>query len=112
MVYVTPAHTYEDALNCAKVVFPRLANIPTELITFSVNVRVNGTLKSVRIAPMAWNEVVSSLLKYEIIDVAVVAGSSTAQLDEDMRQSSNSKNLDATASDAPPTYHTNGSEGN
>ncbi|EJD04530.1 uncharacterized protein FOMMEDRAFT_34406, partial [Fomitiporia mediterranea MF3/22] len=72
MVYVAPTRDFEEALNYAQSAFPRLPNVPRSRIALSVNVRVNGILQSVRIAPMAWPRVIRSLATYEIVDISVL----------------------------------------
>lgn len=72
MVYVEPAKDIEEAINFAQGVFPQLVGVARSQIAFSVNVRVNGALKTVRIAPMAWSRVLRSLATYEIIDISLL----------------------------------------
>ncbi|EJD08553.1 uncharacterized protein FOMMEDRAFT_151421 [Fomitiporia mediterranea MF3/22] len=72
MVYVQPANDFEEALNYAQSVFPQLFAVPRSRIAFAVNVRVNGILRPVRIAPMAWPRVRRSLATYEIIDISIL----------------------------------------
>jgi len=79
MVYVTPGHNFEEAVKNAQAVFPKLADVARERIAFSVNVRVGGELRSVRIAPMAWSRVLSSLATYEIIDLSVLPYASSSR---------------------------------
>jgi hypothetical protein len=73
MVYVTPADSYEQAIDFAKKVFPdELRKVNRNNISFSITVITRGDKKrSVWIADMAWSTVVSTLHRYEIIDVHV-----------------------------------------
>jgi len=59
-------------MDYAQSVFPQLAQLPRERIAFTVNVRVGGTPRSVRVAPMAWSRVVGSLATYEIVDLCIL----------------------------------------
>ncbi|THH03104.1 hypothetical protein EW145_g6528 [Phellinidium pouzarii] len=104
MVYVQPAPDFEEALNYAMTVFPQLAHVARDRIAFSVNVRVNGTLRTVRIASMAWERVLKSLSTYEIVDISVLplpTISRAAKSDTDVRTS---VTVDELLDDAPPTY--------
>jgi len=72
MVYVTPAQSYEQALDFAQNEFAdELYHIKRDRISFSVLVNAGRTHRSVRIGTMAWPAVVSGLKRYEIIDVHV-----------------------------------------
>jgi len=73
MVYVTPAQSYEQALDFAQNEFAdELRHIKRDRISFSVLVNAGiGIHRSVRIGTMAWSAVVSGLKRYEIIDVHV-----------------------------------------
>ncbi|KAI5118966.1 hypothetical protein M0805_009377 [Coniferiporia weirii] len=79
MVYVSPASDFDEALSYAQKVFPQLAGIARERIAFSVNVRVGGALRAVRIAPMAWERVLKSLATYEIVDLSVLPLASSSR---------------------------------
>jgi len=72
MVYVTPAKSYEQALDFAQNEFAdELRHIKRDRISFSVLVHAEKTYRSVRIGAMAWPAVVSNLKRYEIIEVHV-----------------------------------------
>ncbi|GBE88583.1 hypothetical protein BKA93DRAFT_744178 [Sparassis latifolia] len=72
MVYVSPAESYEEAVDFAKAVFAdELSGIDRTRVVFSINVAVQHTPRTVQIGPMAWNAVISTLVEYEIIDVSV-----------------------------------------
>jgi len=72
MVYVTPADDYEQALDYAFDVYPEeLKDISRDRVQFSVNVKNS---RSSRIASMAWNAVVVSLTRFEILDITVRKG--------------------------------------
>jgi len=105
MVYVTPGDNFEEALEHAQNVFPQLSRVAPERIAFSVNVRVSGELRVVRIAPMAWSRVISTLSTYEIIDLSVLPHSQTsraARSDSDIQASA------AVGDDVPPPSYGGG----
>ncbi|KDQ55146.1 hypothetical protein JAAARDRAFT_60102 [Jaapia argillacea MUCL 33604] len=80
MVYVTPAEDYEKAVDYAQQVFPKLATVDRERISFSVSVCVEGKKQTVRVSSMAWKTVAWSLAKYEIIEISVEPLSESADL--------------------------------
>lgn len=69
------------------------------MIAFSVNVRVSGELRTVRIAPMAWSRVISTLSTYEIIDLSVLPHS---QISRAARSDSDIQSSAVVGDDAPP----------
>jgi len=72
MVYVTPAETFEQAVEYAKTVFPEeLGRVEPSRISFSVSVVAPDGAQTVQIGPMAWAAVIDSLARYEIIDILV-----------------------------------------
>ncbi|KAH9834229.1 uncharacterized protein C8Q71DRAFT_673649, partial [Rhodofomes roseus] len=72
MVYVTPADTYEQALQYARDVFPDdLRHVLAQQITFTIISNTPKGKRAVQIAPMAWKAVVGTLACYEIIDIHV-----------------------------------------
>ena len=87
--------------------FPQLAEISRSRIGFLVNVRVNGTLRKVRIAPMAWPRVLQSLATYEIIELAVLPELRATCSEIELATSSSVQSCNATlamSDDAPPKY--------
>ncbi|EJD08445.1 uncharacterized protein FOMMEDRAFT_16806 [Fomitiporia mediterranea MF3/22] len=123
MVYVQPAHNFEEALNYAQSVFPQLCDVPRSRIAFAVNVRVNGVLRTVRIAPMAWPRVLRSLATYEIIDISILPCASSpvaatrftkseTELATSVSASSSQRSFAVATSDEPPKYgNTSGTYG-
>ncbi|PCH36713.1 hypothetical protein WOLCODRAFT_140559 [Wolfiporia cocos MD-104 SS10] len=71
MVYVTPADSYQQAVDFAKQVFPELADVDRHRITFSVSVKPTKDGNHVQIGPMAWQAVAAQLARYEILEVIV-----------------------------------------
>ncbi|KZT69714.1 hypothetical protein DAEQUDRAFT_726379 [Daedalea quercina L-15889] len=72
MVYVTPADTYEQAIQYAREVFPEdLRHIPAQQLSFTVISNTPKGKRTVRISSMAWKAVVEKLACYEIIDLNV-----------------------------------------
>lgn len=90
MVYVTAAPSYEvrlvsivslasaeqwrtqKAVEFAKVLFREdLRDVDDSCISFYVTVNAPTGIQSVQISPMAWKEVTTTLVRYEIIDVIV-----------------------------------------
>ncbi|THH13379.1 hypothetical protein EW146_g6831 [Bondarzewia mesenterica] len=73
MVYVTPAETYEGALDYAQDVFPELKSVDRNHISFEIRVLAGNRRQAVRIGPMAWQQVLTTLARYEVIDIRVTA---------------------------------------
>lgn len=72
MVYVTAAPSYEKAVEFARVLFREdLRDVDDSCISFYVTVNAPTGIQSVQISPMAWKEVTTTLVRYEIIDVIV-----------------------------------------
>ncbi|KAL5514201.1 hypothetical protein ACEPAG_2289 [Sanghuangporus baumii] len=104
MVYVEPARDYEQALDFAQSVFPQLAEISRTRIGFLVNVRVNGALRKVRIAPMAWPRVLQSLATYEIIELFIIPEWRASHSETELATSSQNSGVTIATEDAPPKY--------
>jgi len=72
MVYVTPADTYEQAVQFAREVFPDdLRHIHGQQLSFTIISNTPKGKRTVQISPMAWKAVVGTLACYEIIDIGV-----------------------------------------
>ncbi|KAH9889539.1 hypothetical protein C8Q73DRAFT_708033 [Cubamyces lactineus] len=71
MVYVTPASTYKEGVEFARQVFPELASVDPERISISINGTVNKQRQLIRIGAMAWNSVITSRARYEVLDITV-----------------------------------------
>ncbi|KAH9917558.1 uncharacterized protein B0H18DRAFT_841901, partial [Fomitopsis serialis] len=72
MVYVTPADTYEQAVQFAREVFPDdLRHIHPQQLSFTIISNTPKGKRTVQISPMAWKAVVGTLACYEIIDLNV-----------------------------------------
>ncbi|TFK51128.1 hypothetical protein OE88DRAFT_1808611 [Heliocybe sulcata] len=72
MVYVPPAQNHQDAIRLARSEFGEpLRHVFDRQISFSVNSVVHHETRSVRISPLSWPTVMSTLSRYEIIDVIV-----------------------------------------
>ena len=52
-------------------VFKQLRNVDSERIAICVNGIVNKERKHVRIGPMAWNAVVPTLARFEVLDIFI-----------------------------------------
>ncbi|KAJ8483400.1 hypothetical protein ONZ51_g4731 [Trametes cubensis] len=72
MVYVTPAATYKEGVEYARQVFPELASVDPARISICINGTVNKQRQLIRIGAMAWNSVITSRARYEVIDIIVV----------------------------------------
>ncbi|KAL5521761.1 hypothetical protein ACEPAF_2509 [Sanghuangporus sanghuang] len=104
MVYVEPARDYEQALDFAQNVFPQLVEISRTRIGFLVNVRVNGALRKVRIAPMAWPRVLQSLATYEIIELSILPELRASHSETELATSSRNSGATIATEEAPPKY--------
>lgn len=72
MVYVPPAASHQEAIKFARSQFSeKLRHVNDRQISFSINSVVNHETRSVRISPMSWPTVMSTLSRYEIIDIIV-----------------------------------------
>ncbi|KAI0719850.1 hypothetical protein C8T65DRAFT_635397 [Cerioporus squamosus] len=71
-VYVTPAESYEQAIDFAQSVYPALGDIARERISICVNGHIGKNPGHIRIAPMAWKIVVAKLTSFEILDIVVL----------------------------------------
>ncbi|KAH9977356.1 hypothetical protein BGW80DRAFT_1122640, partial [Lactifluus volemus] len=75
MVYVTPAETFEASLDFAQEVFPELRNVDRERISLEVHspqsVRGQAPRSTVQIGRMAWLPVISTLSRFEVVEVCV-----------------------------------------
>ncbi|KAI0332922.1 hypothetical protein GY45DRAFT_1320156 [Cubamyces sp. BRFM 1775] len=72
MVYVTPASTYQEGVEFARQVFPELASVDPERISISIHGTVNKQRQLIRIGTMAWNSVIATRARYEVLDITVV----------------------------------------
>ncbi len=61
----------QEAVGFALKSFPELTDVDPENISFSIGVRIQGERTSVVIGSLVWNQVASSLVQYEILNVNV-----------------------------------------
>ncbi|EPQ55031.1 hypothetical protein GLOTRDRAFT_111103 [Gloeophyllum trabeum ATCC 11539] len=72
MVYVPPASDHQGAVAIAVQQFPdKLGTIDHGNISFCINSVLHHETRKVRISPMSWSTVISTLARYEIIDIVV-----------------------------------------
>jgi len=71
MVYVTPPKTYEEALDFAQKVFPELKDVDRESISFQMRAHTGTAEHPARIAPMAWQQILGILTRFEILEIQV-----------------------------------------
>ncbi|KAF9262929.1 hypothetical protein L218DRAFT_928540 [Marasmius fiardii PR-910] len=72
LVYVEPAPTYAAAVALAFQEFSdELDGISPHRITFSVNARLNGEKRPVRISEGAWSFTVNGMITNEVVNVVV-----------------------------------------
>ncbi|EMD33075.1 hypothetical protein CERSUDRAFT_118139 [Gelatoporia subvermispora B] len=71
MAYVKPADDHSKAAEYAREVFTDLSTISDSRISFSITVRVQDKIQTVMITPRAWRDTMSSLAKFEIVDISV-----------------------------------------
>jgi len=71
MVYVTAAETFDQAIDLAQESFPELRDVERNRIRFEVRVVVIGKehRQAAEIGRSAWSAVVSTLARYEIIEI-------------------------------------------
>jgi len=69
MVYVPPQDTYDEALRCARQVFPSLHEKNHDQLALMLTVDVCGVSRTVRISPMSWPSLRKRLAQFEILDV-------------------------------------------
>jgi len=82
MAYVKPAETHDKAAEYAREVFSDLSATPTSRISFSITVRVQDKINKVTIAPRAWRDTMSSLAKFEIVDIVITSPSPRISIHE------------------------------
>jgi SHS2 domain-containing protein len=78
-VYVTAAHSYEEALDVAQKAFPdELQNISGDRIIFSMETDVESN-NHTRITDMVWSEIIANVRQYTAIEVIVKPIEQTAK---------------------------------
>ncbi|EIN06709.1 hypothetical protein PUNSTDRAFT_71906 [Punctularia strigosozonata HHB-11173 SS5] len=72
LVYVTPTSEYERAIGDAYAAFPEeLSNVIRQKVALFITSFVEGKRKTVEIAPTAWTSILSTLARFEIVDIVV-----------------------------------------
>lgn len=73
MVYVVTAETYDHAIDIAKETFQELKDVERQRISFEVYVvlKGNSVRRTAEIGRSAWPFVVSSLARFEIVEIRV-----------------------------------------
>ena len=61
----------QKALDFAQTVYPELQLVDRSLISFNVRVVTDSMMSNIQIGSMAWTQVVSNLIRFEVIDIRV-----------------------------------------
>jgi len=80
MVYVAPGQNYDEAIDIAQQSFPELRDVDRDRIRLEVRVVLSSQQerKKAEISRSAWSAVVTTLARFEIVEVRVAPPSNSA----------------------------------